>query len=109
MYQIILLVHVLICLALIVLVLLQQGKGAEMGAAFGSGASQTVFGSQGSLSFLVKVTGLLAALFFATSLTLGYMAAHGRHRSVLPSETPAKTLSQPVDSSSTGLGTQKSQ
>lgn len=76
MQQLLLVFHVLICIALVVLVLLQQGKGAEMGAAFGSGASQTLFGSQGSGSFLMRITGLCAALFFITSLTLGYLAAH---------------------------------
>ena len=76
MYQIILLFHVIIAVTLIGLVLIQQGKGASMGAAFGSGASQTVFGSQGSGSFLLKVTGSLAAAFFVTSLLLGNIAAH---------------------------------
>jgi preprotein translocase subunit SecG len=75
MQQLILMFHVLIAVAIIVLVLLQQGKGAEMGAAFGSGASQTLFGSRGSGSFLLKLTGLLAALFFITSLLLGYLSA----------------------------------
>lgn len=68
--------HVIISIALIALVLLQQGKGAELGATFGSAASQTVFGSQGSGSFLLKLTGLLALLFFVTSLSLGYLAGH---------------------------------
>lgn len=68
--------HVIISIALIALVLIQQGKGAELGATFGSAASQTVFGSQGSGSFLLKLTGLLALLFFVTSLSLGYLAGH---------------------------------
>jgi preprotein translocase subunit SecG len=76
MQQLLLLVHVLISLILIVLVLLQQGKGADAGAAFGSGASQTVFGSQGSGSFMLKLTSIVAALFFITSLSLGYLVAH---------------------------------
>ncbi|TDO15388.1 preprotein translocase subunit SecG [Halomonas ventosae] len=71
----ILMTHVVIAIALVVLILLQQGKGAEAGAAFGGGASQTVFGSRGSGSFLAKFTGLLAAAFFATSLTLAYFAS----------------------------------
>jgi preprotein translocase subunit SecG len=75
MQQLILMFHVLIAVALVILVLLQQGKGAEMGAAFGSGASQTLFGSRGSGSFLMKVTSMLAALFFLTSLLLGYLTA----------------------------------
>ena len=74
--QFLVLVHVVISIALIALVLIQQGKGAELGATFGSAASQTVFGSQGSGSFLLKLTGLLALLFFATSLSLGYIAGH---------------------------------
>lgn len=71
----ILMIHVAIAIALVVLVLLQQGKGAEAGAAFGGGGSQTVFGSQGSGGFLAKLTGVLAAAFFATSLTLAYFAS----------------------------------
>ncbi len=74
--QFLVLLHVIISIALIILVLLQQGKGAELGATFGSAASQTVFGSQGSGSFLLKLTGLLALLFFTTSLSLGYLAGH---------------------------------
>jgi preprotein translocase subunit SecG len=74
--QLLLLFHVLISIALVTLVLLQQGKGAEMGASFGSGASQTVFGSQGASSFLFKLTGLFALLFFVSSLSLGYLAGH---------------------------------
>lgn len=76
MQPFVLVIHVFIAVALIVLILLQHGKGAEVGASFGSGASQTMFGSQGSTSFLVKVTGILAGLFFMTSLLLGYLAAH---------------------------------
>ncbi len=76
MNQLILIIHLLVCVGLVVLVLLQHGKGADIGAAFGSGASNTVFGSQGSGGFLLKFTGVLAALFFVTSITLGYLAAH---------------------------------
>lgn len=76
MQQIILAIHVLAAIGLVSLVLLQYGKGADVGAAFGSGASNTMFGSQSALPFLLKVTAFLAAIFFATSLTLGYLAAH---------------------------------
>jgi len=72
--NIILVFHVLISVGLIVLVLLQQGKGADAGAAFGSGASGTVFGSKGSASFLTRTTAILATLFFITSLSLAYLA-----------------------------------
>ena len=70
----ILMVHVVISVALVVLILLQQGKGAEAGAAFGGGASQTVFGSRGSGNFLSRTTGILAAGFFVTSMALAYFA-----------------------------------
>jgi preprotein translocase subunit SecG len=70
----ILMIHVVIAVALVVLILLQQGKGAEAGAAFGGGASQTVFGSRGSGNFLSRTTGILAAGFFATSMALAYFA-----------------------------------
>lgn len=75
MQQLILILHVLAAISLIALILLQHGKGADMGAGFGSGASNTMFGSQGALPFLVKLTALLAAVFFATSLLLSYAAA----------------------------------
>ncbi len=76
LYNIILVLHVLIATALIAMVLLQQGKGADAGAAFGSGASGTVFGSQGSASFLTRTTAVLATLFFVTSLTLFTLASN---------------------------------
>ncbi|UVE17068.1 preprotein translocase subunit SecG [Pseudomonas sp. LS44] len=66
--------HLLAALCVVVLVLLQQGKGADAGASFGSGASATVFGSQGSSTFLSRFTAILAAAFFITSLGLGYFA-----------------------------------
>ena len=66
-------VHVLIASAIVGLVLLQRGKGADAGAGFGSGASGTVFGARGSASFLSRTTATLAALFFATNLALAYM------------------------------------
>ncbi|MFD2191918.1 preprotein translocase subunit SecG [Pistricoccus aurantiacus] len=71
----ILMIHVVISIALVALVLLQQGKGAEAGASFGGGASQTVFGSRGSGGFLSKLTAVVAAGFFVTSLTLAYFAS----------------------------------
>lgn len=76
MQQILLGIHVLIALGLIGLVLMQHGKGADAGAAFGSGASATVFGAQGSGNFMSRLTGLLAALFFVTSLVLAYFSTN---------------------------------
>lgn len=74
METIVIVVHVIAAIAIVALVLLQQGKGADAGAAFGSGASQTVFGSSGSGNFLTRSTSIAAAVFFATSLTLAIFA-----------------------------------
>lgn len=74
MLDILLAVHIAVAVFVIVLVLVQHGKGADMGAAFGSGSSQTVFGSKGAAPFLMKLTGFLAAIFFATSLGMGYLS-----------------------------------
>lgn len=76
MESILLIIHVLASAAIIGLVLLQHGKGADAGAAFGSGASSTVFGSRGSGSFLSRSTAILAAVFFTTSLTLAYFSGN---------------------------------
>ena len=73
---VIVVLHLLVAIAVVGLVLMQQGKGAEAGASFGSGASATVFGSQGSGTFLSRVTAILAAVFFVTSLGLAYYASH---------------------------------
>lgn len=69
-------VHVLVAVAIIGLVLLQRGKGAEAGAGFGSGASGTVFGARGSSTFFSKTTAMLVTCFFVTSLSLAYLATH---------------------------------
>lgn len=74
LHNVILIIHVLVAAAVIGLVLIQQGKGADAGAAFGGGASSTVFGSEGSGSFLTRATGILATIFFITSLTLAYLS-----------------------------------
>ena len=75
MYQLVLILHVIIAISLVGLVLIQHGKGADIGAAFGSGASGTVFGSQGIGSFLFKLTGGMALAFFITSLSLSYLVS----------------------------------
>jgi len=77
MYTVLIVFYVLISAALIGLVLIQHGKGADAGAAFGSGASGTVFGARGSANFLTRATAWLAAVFFVLSLTLAYIV-HGR-------------------------------
>lgn len=74
--------HVMVCLVLIVVVLLQRGKGAEIGAVFGGGASTTVFGSRGAGNFLTKLTTASAIVFMLTSLTLSYIANTRSTRSI---------------------------
>ncbi|MFT4606792.1 MAG: preprotein translocase subunit SecG [Urechidicola sp.] len=71
-----LIVQVILSICLIVLVLMQHGKGADAGAAFGSGASSTVFGSKGSGNFLSKTTAIMAALFFVVCMSLAYLGSH---------------------------------
>lgn len=91
----VLIIHTLIALSIIILVLLQRGKGAEAGAAFGAGASGTVFGSRGSTSFFSRSTAILATAFFATSLTLAYISSQSAGapasliEEVVTEETPA--------------------
>jgi len=101
METLILILHVLAALCVIGLVLLQHGKGADMGAAFGSGSAGSLFGSSGSANFLSRTTGILAAVFFLTSLGLTYISSHkGRPEGVmsthqeLPVE-PAKSIPVP--------------
>jgi preprotein translocase subunit SecG len=98
MYNFILLVHVLFCLAIIALVLLQQGKGADVGAAFGSGSANSVFGSRGPASFLFKLTIFFAALFFVTSIGLTVIQKQNiaaANQLALPA-VPATTPTAPV-------------
>jgi preprotein translocase subunit SecG len=71
----VLIAHTLIALMIIILVLLQRGKGADAGAAFGAGASGTVFGARGSSSFFSRATAVFATLFFVSSLTLAYLSS----------------------------------
>ena len=75
MFSLVLTIHILVALAIIGLVLVQHGKGADMGAAFGSGASGSLFGASGSANFLSRTTAILAAVFFATSLALAYVGS----------------------------------
>jgi len=81
--------HVLLAVGLIGLVLMQHGKGADAGAAFGSGASATVFGARGATSFLSRATSILATLFFLTSLALAYFAMRAGERPGILSQAPA--------------------
>ena len=80
MFNLIVVVQVLSALAIIGLVLLQHGKGADMGAAFGSGASGSLFGATGSSNFMSKSTGVAAAIFFASTLALAYFGTNRPQR-----------------------------
>jgi preprotein translocase subunit SecG len=87
MQQILLIIHTLVCIGIIGLVLLQHGKGADMGVAFGSSSAKSFFGSKGSSSFLVKTTTILAILFFSTCLSLGYLMNHGVEKPIITKQT----------------------
>lgn len=100
MYETILILHVVVSAALIVMVLLQHGKGAGMGA-LGGGGSQTLFGSQGSANFMSRTTAFLATGFFVTSLTLSYLAIQqvraAQNESLVP-VVPVQTQVIPANS-----------
>jgi preprotein translocase subunit SecG len=101
METVILVFHVLAAAAMIGLVLLQHGKGADMGAAFGSGASGSLFGASGSANFLSRATGVLAAVFFITSLGLTYISSGTGERGVMATQ-PAQP---PVTEKAPAAGT----
>jgi preprotein translocase subunit SecG len=91
LHSIVLVAHVFVALTIIGLVLLQRGKGAEAGTGFGAGASGTVFGARGSANFLSRATGLLATVFFITSLALAYLSTQRT--------APASLLEAPAEQS----------
>jgi len=102
LYNVLLIIQIMVALGIIGLVLIQHGKGADAGAAFGGGASGTVFGSRGSGNFLTKLTAGLAAIFFANSLMLAWLVAHPdgvQGGSIVPTAItePAPTGSSSVD------------
>ena len=91
MQTLVLVLHVLAAVSIVVLVLLQHGKGADMGAAFGSGSAGSLFGSSGAANFLSRTTAVLAAVFFATSLGLTYYSSPSKSGSVTQHlDVPAK-------------------
>ena len=92
MFILLIVVHVLVALALVLVVLLQVGKGQSIGAAFGgASSSQTIFGSRGPTTFLSRMTTVVAALFMMTSLGLAYFSAHRGQSSVITDQVPAAT------------------
>ena len=80
--------HISVCILLILIVLIQSGKGAEMGVSLGGGAGQTLFGASGPASLLTKVTTIVAIVFMVTSLTLAYISGHQSEGSVM-TDAPA--------------------
>jgi len=95
LYNVLLIIQILVALGIIGLVLIQHGKGADAGAAFGGGASGTVFGSQGSGNFLTKLTTGLAVVFFSNSLMLAWLVANP-DRGVGESIIPATSVTAPA-------------
>ncbi len=88
MQDLVIVIHVLAAVALVALVLLQQGKGADAGAAFGGGSSQSLFGASGSANFLTRLTAIMATVFFVTSLTLAYFLS--------PAARPVSVTDEPA-------------
>jgi preprotein translocase subunit SecG len=93
-YYALIVLHVLVCLAIIGIVLLQAGKGADIGSAFGGGGSQAVFGSMGTPTILGKITAVVAILFMITSFSLAKLSS--RAQSVVPASGPAPTAPAPA-------------
>lgn len=99
MSLILIVIHIIVCIALIMIVLLQTGKGADMGAAFGGGGSQTLFGSTGASTFLSKATTVAAIVFMLTSLTLAYLSSHRTSDSIMKTTTaPVEQPASPTQS-----------
>ncbi len=98
MYLVLSIFHLMVTLGLILIVLLQSGKGADIGAAFGGGSSQTVFGGRGAATFLSKMTSALAILFMLTSLTLTVLASQRGGSSVVREDRPTSSQSAPTQS-----------
>ena len=93
--NILLVIHLIVTVAIIILVLLQQGKGSDMGAAFGGGSSQSLFGARGSANFLSRTTSILVTVFFLSSLTLAYLYTR---QSESTSVTTSSVTDAPADS-----------
>lgn len=107
MYIAMSILHLLVTLGLILIVLLQSGKGADIGAAFGGGSSQTVFGGRGAATFLSKLTSALAILFMMTSLTLTILASQRGTSTVVGEDRPKPAPSAPAAPAPAVPGPQK--
>ncbi len=96
MYTMVVILHIVVSVALILIILLQTGKGADIGAVFGGGSSQTLFGSSGPTSFLGKLTAAAAVVFMFTSLFLAYFSGSRPATSIMKGGVPAQTAPGPV-------------
>lgn len=96
MHTLIVILHVVVSLAMILVILLQTGKGSDIGAVFGGGSSQTLFGSTGPTSFLSKLTAGAAVLFMVTSLVLAYFSGTGSPKSIMKGAPPVSTSPAPA-------------
>ncbi len=96
MHTLIVVLHIVVSVALILIILLQTGKGADIGAVFGGGSSQTLFGSSGPTSFLSKLTAAAAVIFMLTSLFLAYFSGSRPASSIMKGGAPAQTMPAPV-------------
>ena len=90
MFVLLVILHIIVSIALIAVVLLQSGKGAEMGASFGAGGSQSVFGAGGGSTFMSKMTSGAAIIFMLTSLTLAYLSGKSGSSSIMSSKAASK-------------------
>jgi len=97
MYTLVVILHIVVSVALILIILLQTGKGADIGAVFGGGSSQTLFGSSGPTSFLSKMTAAAAVIFMLTSLFLAYFSGNRPASSIMKGAVPAQTMPAPVE------------
>ncbi|WP_445114827.1 preprotein translocase subunit SecG [Acinetobacter sp. WZC-1] len=96
MHTLVLVVHIILAILMVVLILVQHGKGADAGASFGGGGAATVFGASGSASFLTRLTAILTALFFITSLSLAVFAKKQTSETYGLKTVPASAPAQPV-------------
>ncbi len=97
MTTLIITLHILVCLALIMIVLLQTGKGASIGASLGGGSSQTLFGGSGASTFLSKATTIIAVVFMLTSLVLAYISGHSSQSSIMTEITAPVEQALPIE------------
>ena len=102
-------IHVIVCIALIMIVLLQTGKGADMGAAFGGGGSQTLFGATGATTFLGKATTVAAVVFMLTSLALAYRSSHRTAESIMQNPPAPIEETAPAETATESSATQETQ